>query len=269
MIRMNILGINMHCLSYEEMYPIFDRWLSDKMSCSHSLAVINAYICVCAILDKKLRDIYNSNDLIGIDSYPFVKWARTFYYKKSDHFNAPDLMLEISSKAKEKGYTFFLYGGYPGTPDKIEKFLNQRFDGIKIVGKYSPPFRVLTDEEEDAVCKLINDARPDFLWIGLGSPKQDIWIHDHLDKIMGCILMPSGATFDFFSGRIKQAPQWVRNFGFEWLFRLTQDFRRLWKRYTVYNIFFIIVFILQIIRIVTFTDTGDLCLFGQRLTESE
>jgi N-acetylglucosaminyldiphosphoundecaprenol N-acetyl-beta-D-mannosaminyltransferase len=269
MIRMNILGINMHCLSYEEMYPIYDRWLSDKTSRSHSLAVINAYISISALFNKELRDIYNSNDLIGIDSYPFVMWARAFYYKKSDHFNAPDLMKEISSKVKENGYTYFLYGGFPGTPDKMEEFLKQRFEGIKIVGKYSPPFRVLTNEEDDTVCKLINEAQPDFLWIGLGSPKQDVWIHEHLGKIKGCIMIPSGATFDFFGGRIKQAPQWVRNAGFEWLFRLTQDFRRLWKRYTVYNVLFIFMFILQLIKIVTFNDKGYLCLFGQRLTSSE
>lgn len=265
--KMNILGINMDCLSYDDMYPIYDDWLSDKTSRSHCLAVINVHICVSSLLNIKLRNMYNSADLIGIDSYPFVKWARTFYYRNSDHFNAPDLMLEISSKVKEKGFTYFLYGGYPGTPDKIEKFLKQRFgDEIKIVGKYSPPFRELTADEDDVVCRLINDAHPDFLWIGLGSPKQDVWIREHLYKIKGCIMMPSGATFDFFSGRIAQAPQWIRNLGFEWLFRLTQDFRRLWMRYTIYNIIFIFMFTLQLIRIVAFDNEGYLLVLGHRVT---
>lgn len=263
--KMNILGINMSCLSYEEMYPIYDNWLSDKSSPSHCLAVINVHICVSSLLNSKLRHIYNSADLVGIDSMPFLLWARTFYHRKCDRFYAPDLLGEVSRKAKEKGYTFFLYGGYPGAVDKIEEYLKQRFDGINIVGKYSPPFRPLTSEEDDAICKLINNAHPDFLWIGLGSPKQDVWIREHLCRIKGCIMMPSGATFDFFSGRIAQAPQWIRNIGFEWLFRLTQDFRRLWIRYTIYNIIFVFTFFLQLVKIVTFDNEGYLLAFGHRI----
>ena len=254
----------MKCISFEEMYPIYDHWLADKESRAHSLAVINVQICVSALLDKRLRDIYNSVDLAGIDSMPFLMWARTFYRRNSDRFYAPDLMLQVSSKAREKMYTFFLYGGYSGAPEKIEEYLKQRFEGIRVVGKYSPPFRELSAEEDETVCKLINDARPDFLWIGLGSPKQDVWIHEHRRKLKGCIIIPSGATFDFFSGRIRQAPKFIREIGFEWLFRLTQDFKRLWTRYTVFNVIFLIMFLLQQIRVVTFDANGYLLFFGRR-----
>ena len=163
-------------------------------------------------------------------------------------------MLEISSKAEQKNYTFFLYGGYPDAPDKMEAYLKERFQGVQIVGKYSPPFRLLTEEEDQAVCEMINEAQPDYLWIGLGSPKQDYWINEHRDKITGSIIMPSGATFDFFSGRIKQAPKRIRDTGFEWLYRLTQDFRRLWVRYTVYNVVFVVAFALQLLRILRFEN---------------
>lgn len=263
MTKMNILGINMSCLSYDEMYPIYNQWLSDKSSRSHSLAVINVHICVSALFSKKLRDMYNSADLVGIDSMPFLKLARVLYNKKCDRFYAPDLMLEVCRKAREEGYTFFLYGGYPGAPDKMEEYLRRQFDGIKIVGKFSPPFHPLSEQEEHVICEMINNARPDFLWIGLGSPKQDVWIHEHLDKIRGCIIVPSGATFDFFGGRIKQAPRWIRELGIEWLFRLTQDFRRLWKRYTVYNLVFILAFFLQLIKVITFDDRGSLLILGR------
>lgn len=261
---MNILGINMHCLSYEEMYPIYDNWLLDKGSRAHSLAVINVHICVSALFSKKLRDIYNAADLIGIDSMPFLIWARTFYKKNSDRFYAPDLMLQVGSKAKEKGYTFYLYGGYPDGLDKMEEYLKTRFDGIAIVGKYAPPFRPLSDEEDRAVCDMINAAQPDFLWIGLGSPKQDVWIREHQEKIKGCVIVPSGATFDFFGGKIRQAPQFIRNIGFEWIFRLTQDFRRLWQRYTIYNVIFVTMFIFQVLKIVTFDSQGYLLILGRR-----
>jgi N-acetylglucosaminyldiphosphoundecaprenol N-acetyl-beta-D-mannosaminyltransferase len=244
--KMNILGINMDCLSYGEMHRIFKTWLSDKESRSHTLALINVNCCVSALFDPQLVDLYNSADIVGIDSMPFLKWARSFYKKSCERFYAPDLMLQVSSKAKECGYTFFLFGGAPGAPEKIEEYLHERFEGVKVVGKYSPPFRPLLEEEDEAVCDMINRAQPDFLWVGLGSPKQDVWIAEHREKIRGTIMVASGATFDFFSGRIKQAPSWIREAGFEWLYRLTKDFRRLWIRYLVYNFIFVVMFGLQL-----------------------
>lgn len=246
---MNILGVNLHCLSYGDMHEIFNQWLSDKSSCSHSVALVNVNCCVSALLDRSILRLYNSADMVGIDSMPFLRWARIFYNRRSDRLYAPDIMLEVSQKAKEHGHSFFLYGGAPGAPDKIQDYLNARFEGIKIVGKYSPPFRELTEEEDAAVCDMINSAHPDFVWVGLGSPKQDVWISEHREKIRGTIMVASGATFDFFSGRIKQAPRWIRDSGFEWLYRLTKDFRRLWLRYSVYNIIFLVMFGLQLTRL--------------------
>jgi len=255
--KMNILGINIDCLSFEEMYPIFDQWLADKSSRSHSIALINVYDNVLALLDKKLGIVYRKADLRGVDGTPFLIWARLFYYKKSDRFYAPDLMLEVSSKAKVKGYTFYLYGGYPGSVDAIEQFLRERFDGVRVVGKFTPPFRPLTEEEDQKLCDTINLLKPDFVWVGLGTPKQDFWIHEHREKIYGSIMVASGATFDFFSGRIRQAPKWIRSSGFEWLYRLTQDFRRLWVRYTVYNLIFLGAFSLQLLHILRFKDQEE------------
>jgi N-acetylglucosaminyldiphosphoundecaprenol N-acetyl-beta-D-mannosaminyltransferase len=263
-VRMNFLGINMSCLSYEEMYSTFDVWLKDKTSRSHFMVLINVNTCVSALFNKKMRDIYNSADLIGIDSMPFLRWARLFYYNKCDRFYAPDLLLEISRKVKEKKYTYYFYGGYPEAPEKLSAYIKNRFEKIRVIGKYSPPFRSLTEDEDQKICKAINDLQPDFLWIGLGSPKQDIWIYEHLEKLHGCIIIPAGATFDFFSGRINQAPLWIRNLGFEWLYRLTQDPKRLWKRYTVYNLIFIIFFCLQLIKVISFDKEGYLLIFGVR-----
>jgi N-acetylglucosaminyldiphosphoundecaprenol N-acetyl-beta-D-mannosaminyltransferase len=253
--KMNILGLNLDCLSYADMYPIFDQWLSDKNTNSHSIALVNVNCCVSSLFDKRLKKIYNSADIVGIDSMPFLRWARTFYYKNSDRFYAPDLLFEISSKTKQKGYTFFFYGGYPGAPDTMETYLNAHYEGIRVVGKYSPPFRTMTEEENQDICKMINQSQPDFLWVGLGSPKQDVWIFENREKIKGSILIAAGATFDFLSGRISQAPLWIRNIGFEWLYRLTQDFKRLWVRYIIYNIIFIVVFALQLLHIIKFDSS--------------
>ena len=250
--KMNILGLNLDCLSYTEMYPVFDQWLADKNSRSHVIALINAYGSVLALLDKKLGKIYRRADLRGIDSMPFLRWARLFYYKKSDRFYAPDLLLEVSSKAKEKGYSFVLYGGFPGAVEAIEQYLNERYENIQVVGKYTPPFGPLTEAEDQDICDRINSLKPDFIWVGLGTPKQDYWIDEHREKIRGSIMVASGATFDFFSGRIRQAPKWIRSSGFEWLYRLSQDFKRLWVRYIIYNIIFVVAFSLQLLHIVNF-----------------
>jgi N-acetylglucosaminyldiphosphoundecaprenol N-acetyl-beta-D-mannosaminyltransferase len=257
MVKMNILGINMDCLSYGEMHRTFKHWLSDKESRSHSLALINVNCCVSPLFDRKLLTLYNSADIVGIDSMPFLKWARAFYKRDCDRLYAPDIMLEVSSKAKEHGYSFFLYGGAQDAPDKIEEYLSERFEGINVVGKYSPPFRPLTAQEDQEVCDMINESRPDFLWVGLGSPKQDIWISEHREKIRGTIMVASGATFDFFSGRIKQAPAWIRTSGFEWLYRLTKDFRRLWVRYIVYNLIFVVLFALQVVGLRSYGTSSE------------
>jgi N-acetylglucosaminyldiphosphoundecaprenol N-acetyl-beta-D-mannosaminyltransferase len=254
--KMNILGINMDCLSYGDMHRIFKVWLSDKESRSHSMALINVDCCVSALFDKRLVNLYNSADIVGIDGMPFLRWARVFYNKKADRFYAPDLMLEAGQKAKEYGYTFFLYGGSPGAPEKMEQYIRERCEGVQVVGKCSPPFRPLTEEEDQEVCNMINAAKPDIVWVGLGSPKQDVWISEHREKIRGSILIASGATFDFFSGRIKQAPQWIRDSGFEWLYRLIQDFRRLWVRYTIYNVVFLAMFSLQLVGLRRFANAN-------------
>jgi N-acetylglucosaminyldiphosphoundecaprenol N-acetyl-beta-D-mannosaminyltransferase len=250
--KMNILGISLDCISYQEMEAVFDSWLADKEAEARSLALVNVNCCVSALFDSRLANIYNSANLVGIDSMPFLKWARAFYKRDCDRLYAPDIMLQVSKRAKDKAYRFFFYGGYPGAPEKLEAYLKERYDGINVVGRYSPPFRTLTETENDSICEMINDARPDFLWIGLGSPKQDLWIHENKHRLKGCIIVPSGATFDFFSGRIKQAPQFIREMGFEWLYRLMQDFRRLWVRYTIYNVVFVAVFVLQLLGLVKF-----------------
>jgi len=246
---MRVLGLDLHCLTYDEMHGIFDQWLSDKGRPALTVALVNVNCSVSALLDRSLFSVYRSADIRGIDSMPFLRLASVIRRRKLDRLYAPDIMLEVSKRARKTNYRFFLYGGAPGAANVIAQMLRQRFPGVTIAGTFSPPFRPLTPEEDEIVVRMIRDARPDFVWVGLGSPKQDVWIQDHKHRIRGCVMVASGATFDFFSGRIRQAPRWIRNSGFEWLFRLFQDWKRLWRRYTVYNAIFIGAFLLEILRI--------------------
>ncbi len=246
----NFLGIGVEAITYDRMFEWIDYWLRDKRSRSHHIACINAYCVTLSLADERLARIYNSADIAGADGIPFVWWIRTFLRAKCDRLAAPDILLQLAQRAEHTGYTFFLYGGAPDVVENMKKNLEQRFPHIKIVGFMSPPFRALTEEEDNAITNHINSLRPDIVLVGLGTPKQDYWIDDHLYRIRGTVIIASGATFDFFGGRIKMAPEIIRKSGFEWLYRLLgKDFNRLWRRYTIMHAVFLWKFAQQLVKL--------------------
>ncbi len=243
----NFLGVCMDAITYREMFEKVDRWRQNKEGRSRHIACLNAYCVTLALHDLRLKRIYNGADIAGPDGVPFVRWIRAFGKAPCDRFAAPDILLQLAARAKQTGNTFYLYGGAPEVVERMKQYLEERFPHIRIVGYLSPPFRPLTEEEDRAICEEINRLKPDIICVGLGTPKQDYWIEEHLDRIRGAVFVASGATFDFFGGRVKMAPDFVRNSGFEWLYRLVgKDFRRLWYRYTVLNLVFLWNFLLQL-----------------------
>lgn len=243
----NFTGVGIEAITYEEMDARIDHWLKDKSSRSHHIACLNAFCVSLAMLNSRLRGIYNRADISGPDGIPFVRWVRRVMAVPCDRFAAPDIALHLAERSRDTGYTFYLYGGAPEVLDKMREYLQERFPHIQIVGAMSPPFRELTSEEDQAVCDEINSLSPDIILVGLGTPKQDYWIDEHLERVRGAVIVASGATFDFFGGRIKMAPTWIRESGFEWLYRLfSRDFGRLWKRYTYYNFLFVSRFLMQL-----------------------
>ncbi|MCC5616565.1 WecB/TagA/CpsF family glycosyltransferase [Nostoc sp. CHAB 5836] len=243
--RINFIGTDVDVLTYEQLFAKCDNWLQDKQAISKHIACVNVNCVVESYLNPEIGNIFRKADISGADSMPFVYWIKLLTGKSCDRLYAPDIILKLSEIAVNRNYRFFLYGGAEGTPEEMKSFLEQNYPGINIVGTYSPPFRKLSVEEDKVICEKINSTKPDFIIVGLGSPKQDQWIQDHLDKIPGTVMISCGAAFDFFSGRINQAPLWIQRSGFEWLFRLTQDPKRLWKRYTLYNFIFLWNFFLQ------------------------
>ncbi len=232
------LGLDLHCISYRDMFALIDMWIGAPDRQGRSVALINVNCCVSGLLDRRVRSIYQHADLLGIDSMPFLRIARLFKNQQSDRLYAPDMMLEAARQAPNRGYKFFFYGGVPGAAEAMSAKLRELSPELQVAGVFSPPFRELTPEEDDGICRRIAASGANIVWVGLGSPKQDIWIAQHRQKLPGCVLIAAGATFDFFSGRIRQAPPWIRAAGLEWVYRLFQDPARLWKRYTLYNILF-------------------------------
>lgn len=247
-VKYNFIGTEIAAVTYDKLFELVDYWLKDKKSRSHHVALINAYCATLANRNPRLSQIYSKADLVGPDGMPFVYWLRMFLRRPCDQFDASSLVLHLAEKSASSHYTFYLYGGDQEVVFNMKRKLEDLFPHINIVGCKSPPFRHLTPEEDKAICDEINTLKPDIICVGLGTPKQDYWIDDHITKIQGAVFVPCGAVFDFFGGRIKRAPVIISKLGFEWLYRLfSKDFKRLWYRYTVMNAMFLWSFFLQLL----------------------
>ena len=171
--------------------------------------------------------------LFRSDGKPLSVILRKRGFKKADRVTGPDLMHEIFACSNEHGYTHYFYGSTPETLNDLKKKLIRRYQ-LSIVGMYSPPFRRLTEEEDKILVKKINEAHADFIWVGLGAPKQEQWMYEHQNQVNG-LMIGVGAGFDYFAGNIKRAPVWMQKCSLEWLYRLLQEPKRLFKRYLITN----------------------------------
>jgi N-acetylglucosaminyldiphosphoundecaprenol N-acetyl-beta-D-mannosaminyltransferase len=182
--------------------------------------------------DPGFRTTLMNADLVVPDGMPLVWLGRLRGFAHlGRRVYGPELMETFCRETGPK-YRHFFYGGAPGVAEHLAQVEQERH-GICVAGTYCPPFRPLTDEEDRQVVRLINDAAPDVVWVGLSTPKQECWMYEHRDKLNVPLMLGVGAAFDLNSGRLKQAPVWMRENGLEWLFRLLAEPKRLWRRYLV------------------------------------
>jgi N-acetylglucosaminyldiphosphoundecaprenol N-acetyl-beta-D-mannosaminyltransferase len=241
--RVNVLGVGVNAINMQ--FAVDE--IADWIHCGE-----HHYICITGVhgvmesqKDERLRAIHNQAGLVTPDGMPLAWIARLRGYSNVGRVYGPDLMLEICQMSLSQNWTHYFYGGAPGVPEKLCQHLNARFQGLQVAGCFSPPYRQLTECEDEAIIQQINECAPDIVWVGLGSPKQEYWMANHEGKIKAAVMIGVGAAFDFHSGMKKQAPIWMRRIGFEWLFRLATEPRRLWRRYLVNNPTFIGLLILQ------------------------
>jgi N-acetylglucosaminyldiphosphoundecaprenol N-acetyl-beta-D-mannosaminyltransferase len=204
--------------------------------------------------DPHLKRIHNAAGMVTPDGMPMV-WANRF--AGNSHVSrvyGPDLMAEICKLGIQKNHKHFLYGGGDGVAEKLAEKLRENFPGIQIVGTYTPPFRALTDEEDQQIVQKINDSGADIVWVGLSTPKQEHWMSRHLNRIHSPVMIGVGAAFDFHAGLKSQAPRWMRKSGLEWFYRMLTEPRRLWKRYCKNNPLFCWYYLLQWLGIRDFTQ---------------
>ncbi|MBS0446515.1 MAG: WecB/TagA/CpsF family glycosyltransferase [Proteobacteria bacterium] len=157
--------------------------------------------------------------------------AGAFWGLTIPRYNGPILQLDCSERGQSRGWRHYFYGGKEGVADEMARRLRERFPGLQVVGTYCPPFRPLTAEEDEAVVRMINDARPDFVWVGLGLLKQEEWVAAHLGRVQAPWMVGVGAAFDYHSGAVPWAPRVLRALGMEWVFRLILQPRLRARRY--------------------------------------
>jgi N-acetylglucosaminyldiphosphoundecaprenol N-acetyl-beta-D-mannosaminyltransferase len=189
----------------------------------------------------------NAADLIIPDGMPLVWMQKLQGERQAARVRANDLMIMLCAYAEKNNLSVGFYGGKQTVVDAILEKAKKDYPNLKIAYALSPPFRPLTDEEDAEITAEINEKKPDILFMGLGCPKQENWMWAHKEKLTA-VMLGVGASFDFFAGNVRESPEWLGKLGLEWLFRLTQEPRRLWRRYLILNPRFIWLATLQMLN---------------------
>jgi len=244
-----VLGVRINAVQIPDVVAQMCGWISDGKEC-HFIAVTGMHGVSEAQHDSAFKQILNSADLVVPDGMPLVWLGRHHGYDLKRRVYGPELMLTFCRATGSK-YRHFFWGGMNGVAECLAQGLAQQF-GINVVGTYSPPFRPFSTEEDHEALAVIHEAKPDILWIGLSTPKQEHWMYLHRPKLRVPAIVGVGAAFDLNSGRTVQAPTWMREHGLECVFRLLQEPRRLWRRYLLHGSKFVWNVSLELLSLRTF-----------------
>jgi N-acetylglucosaminyldiphosphoundecaprenol N-acetyl-beta-D-mannosaminyltransferase len=227
--RGDVIGVNVSAITMGDAIATIERWIREGR---------REYVCITGVhgimecrRDSSLRNIHNLAGMVTPDGMPLVYFLRLTGRKRTQRVYGPDLMREITAVSARRGYRQFYYGGDVGVGEKLKESLVSSAPGLQVAGTFCPPFRQMTPEEDAAIVDMINAARPDIVWVGLSTPKQERWMAAHLGRIEAPVMIGVGAAFDFLAGTKRQAPKWMQRHALEWLFRLCSEPRRLWRRY--------------------------------------
>lgn len=232
MARMKFMNTEIDNLTMDETLQAIDNLIKENKSAY--VVTPNVDHIVQLETNKELQDIYNNASLILTDGKPLLWIAKWYGTPIKEKISGSDLFPLLCRMAAEKGYKMFFLGAAEGVAEKAAKNLSKRFIGLNVAGTYSPPFGFEKDVYEmNKIKEMIIKANPQILIVGLGCPKQEKFMYHHCAELGVPISLGLGASFDFEAGNIKRAPRWMTNHGLEWLFRITQDPKRMIKRYLV------------------------------------
>lgn len=233
----SILGVRVSAITYADALREIGQWIIEKK---------RRYVCVAAThlvmecqKDERLCRGVNRAGLVTPDGMPLVWLLRLYSHKKIERVYGPTLMLKTCRLAEKNGYKIFLLGGSFGQSRQLRQKLKKKFPALRIVGSRDTPVRPIPEKDNQAIVKEMNQSNAQVAFIGTGCPTQELWMLENRKRLAAPVLIGVGAAFDFLSGRVSQAPAWMQNTGLEWLFRLTQEPRRFWRRYTLLNAQFV------------------------------
>lgn len=232
----NILGVNIAVTNLNEVVNYIEENL-EKLKGNY-ICASNVHTTVTAYEDVEYRKIQNSGALALPDGKPLSIFSKKRGFENAQRVTGPDLMGELFKESEKKGYKHYFYGSTEETVELLRCKLKDTYPKLNIIGVHSPPVKEKVSLESNKILNEINNGNIDFLWIGLGAPKQEKWMFIHKGKV-NAIMIGVGAGFDYYAGKIKRAPVWMQKYSLEWLYRLLQDPKRLLKRYVITNSKFI------------------------------
>lgn len=227
--RFRVLGVPVSAITLQDAVSTIDTWIRTRRR--HYVCITGVHGVMECRRDPTLRAIHEAAGMVTPDGMPLVWMAHRLGFPHVSRVYGPDLMREISRVSPARGFRHFYFGGGPGLADRLATTLHERHPGLVVAGTFSPPFAPISEEEGDAIVRRINAAKPDIVWVGLSTPKQERWMSAHRDRIEAPVMIGVGAAFDFLAGTKRQAPVWMQRSGLEWLFRMLSEPRRLGRRY--------------------------------------
>jgi len=237
--RADILGVLYSPVNHSRVVERIQSWIKTQTK---------AYVCVSpahsvmdCVQDPRLYPLFNSSGMTVPDGMSVAWLLRLKGFREVERVAGTELMREILGISVARGWKHFLYGGTPSVAAAMPAILREQFPGVQIAGSFSPPFRELTQEEDQEIISLINQSGADIVWVGISSPRQEIWMNRHLGRLSVPVMIGVGAAFDFLSGSKLRAPRWMQQAGLEWLFRLYMEPVRMWPRYRFYPKFVLLV----------------------------
>jgi N-acetylglucosaminyldiphosphoundecaprenol N-acetyl-beta-D-mannosaminyltransferase len=249
----NILSVNISTLDLDETIELFKTWIATGQKKRICVTPVNCVLW--AYNESRLRTLYNSSDMNLPDGVPLIWASRLLNKPIRGRVTGLDLLPEFADVGNKEKYRFFFLGAKDGVAECLARQLSAKYPNLAIAGYYSPPFAERFSEEENAkMISMINDSKPNVLWVSLTAPKQDYWINEHFEKLDVNIAIGVGGAFEVTAGLIKRAPIWMQKNGLEWLYRFIQEPRRLFRRYIVEAPMFVPLIFLQKLNLLSFND---------------
>lgn len=235
----SVAGVRLHALTASEVTRRVAAWCSEGAGSRRTVCLVNAFSIASASRDQAFRDAINAADLSVVDGAPVAWLGRWLSRHPCERLSGPDLMHHLLWSPEHAGIRHFVYGGDEASLERIAARYNGREAAARIVGSWSPPWRELTPDEEVGMVEKINALDPDIIWVCLGTARQEKWMARMRPRLNARVLAGVGAAVDFLSGGKPRAPIWMQRAGLEWLFRLSSEPQRLWRRYLIGNVVFL------------------------------